>query len=149
MRLLDKIAVPNPWESIIPGQSPYVHDHDRSSFERHNRSATDTYRIRLDVYPEPYLGNPEAPVLLLNLNPGWDDFTSAVHAKPTVTKMCIDNLLHKQSDYPFYPLSPSYRDNGGSSWWSQSLRYWIERHGLERVAHGFSVLNCPLCFEAL
>lgn len=61
----------NPWASI-PDYAPFVLDADAALIASFNASASEDHRIRLDVPPEPFLGNLEANVVLLNLNPGYD-----------------------------------------------------------------------------
>lgn len=139
--LLSQIGVPNPWREIEPGPPPYRASVDRPVIERHNRRVEALHRCPLDVYPEPYLGDPNAPVLLLNLNPGYNEESPRFHAQPAVTDLCIRNLRHEGSEYPFYALHPQYLRCGGSSWWSQSLQYWIREYGAERVSRAFFVIE--------
>ena len=60
----------NPWKRL-PRKAPFFLPEDRSAIDAFNGSASDRYRIRGDTLPVPYLGLPDAPILLLNLNPGY------------------------------------------------------------------------------
>jgi len=144
--ILQSISIPNPWPAIQPGQLPYVapddwpqvHAHNIRVANRYDPEKAAKYRLPLDVFPEPYLGHPDAPILLLNLNPGYNDESPRFHARPPIMDLCVANLRHEVSaDIPFYPLHPRYLMNGGSRWWSLRLGEWIERFGKERVARTF------------
>lgn len=137
MTVLTQIKTANPWSELRPGHPPYVHATDLSAIEQHSARVAPEHRIQLDAFPEPYLGHPDAPILLLNLNPGYADWIRAVHAKPAVAQVCMDSLLHRPSHCPFYPLSRAYLDNGGSDWWSKHLRFWIDTYGIDTVARAF------------
>jgi len=138
---LMETGIPNPWAEIEIGVPPYYHSADRLLLERHNRRVDEKHRLPLDVYPEPYIGDPKAPVLLLNLNPGYDASSPKFHAVRAVAELCVRNLRHEWESYPFYPLNPVYLQNGGSLWWSLSLRAWTEEFGIERVSRGFFVIE--------
>ena len=44
---------------------------DADEIERFNAKARYDHAFHLDLIPEPFIGNPAAPVVLLNLNPGF------------------------------------------------------------------------------
>lgn len=132
----------NPW-SNLPNSPPYLLPEDRECVERFNARAKEEHQLRLDTLPEPYLGNPEAPVVLLNLNPGHSDEDALWHARQDFSASARANLLHKESSYPFYLLNPAYADSPGHQWWNKHLRSLIEEFGLERVA------RAVLCVELL
>ena len=58
----------NPWRHL-PDIPPFVLDSDRRAIEEFNASASADTHVHLDLLPEPFLGNKDAPVVLLNLNP--------------------------------------------------------------------------------
>ncbi|HEY2826149.1 MAG TPA: hypothetical protein VGJ04_00995 [Pirellulales bacterium] len=125
----------NPWNDL-PDNAPYVLDSDGAIIEAHNaRLETDSlFKVHLSVLPEPFLGRPDAPVVLLNLNPGWNKDKDPVnHSRPEFIKRNRGNLLHKPSDYPFYLLDPKLRPNR-TNWWEERLGSLIQAVGLEAVA---------------
>lgn len=136
MSVVDSLSVANPWVSLTAGPPPHCCPADRPLIDAHNRrlSPDDVRRVPLDTYPEPYIGDPEAPILLLLTNPGYGSDARTAHATAAIGQLCVDNLQHRPSPYPFYPLNPVYLNNGGSHWWSQSLQYWIRRYGAQVVA---------------
>jgi hypothetical protein len=65
----------NPWRNLSREQ-PFVLEGDKSRILLFNNKVKDEHKIHLELLPEPYLGNPESEIVLLNLNPGFsiDDF---------------------------------------------------------------------------
>ncbi len=60
---------PNPWLHL-PMTAPFVLAEDAPLVERFNLTASPDHRLDLTLLPEPFLGLPSAPVVLLGLNPG-------------------------------------------------------------------------------
>jgi hypothetical protein len=84
--------------------------------------------------PEPFLGRPDAAVVLLNLNPGWNEEKDpSNHSRPEFIKRNRDNLLHEPSDYPFYLLNPDLQPNR-TVWWEERLGDLIKAVNLKAVA---------------
>ena len=86
------------------------------------------------LVPEPFLGNPQAPVVLLGLNPGFIPEDIVFHDKPDYHEAAVENLRHGNPEYPFYLLNPNFRDSPGHKWWYKHLRSLIEKSSLELVA---------------
>ena len=59
----------NPWVDL-PEESPFVLHGDAAAIARFNARANERHRIRLDVLPEPFIGRPDAPLVLLNRTAG-------------------------------------------------------------------------------
>ena len=59
----------------MPISEPYVLAEDEQIILAYNQALREKYRedreIHLEVFPEPYAGNPQASIILLNLNPGY------------------------------------------------------------------------------
>jgi len=128
-------SISNPWNDL-PDKAGYVLDTDRAIVEGHNtKFAEDSpFKVHLCVLPEPFLGRPDAPVVLLNLNPGWNKDKDPInHSRPDFIKRNHENLLHMPSDYSFYLLDPSLKPNR-TDWWEQRLRALIKAVGLKAVA---------------
>jgi len=109
-----------PWR-FLPSESPYVLPLDKEMIGRFNQSAVEDHRVQLDALPEPYVGNRNAPILLLNLNPGYDDKDPEIHANPAFQSLLRNNYLHEPAEYPFYFLNPNYV-NPGRDWWEKKLK---------------------------
>ena len=123
----------NPWRQL-PGKRPYALPDDIQAIKVFNSSARDEFRIHLEVLPEPYLGNPSAPVVVLGLNPGFTKDDLRQHRNRLFAKRSRGNLLHAPADYPFYLLDPGI---DRTFWWDRILRRWLEDPGLgrQKVAH--------------
>jgi len=129
----------NPWLELSTSP-PYVMPEDAAAIEAFNRVADVRHRVDLTLLPEPFLGRPDAPLVVLGLNPGWNPADAAVHADATFSRRSRQNLEQAESAFPFYLLDPSL-DAPGHRWWGNKLRRPIEEVGLETVA------NRVLCVE--
>jgi hypothetical protein len=128
----------NPWQAL-PESAPYVLPVDQAQVERFNQSAALQHRLRLEVVPEPFPGNPLAPVVLLNGNPGFSESDTAVHLSATFNRAARANLLHRNADWPLYLLDPVL-PSSGHDWWSRRLRPLAEAAGgYQRVARSVFV----------
>lgn len=128
----------NPWLNL-PEKPPYVLEGDNPNIWLfNNKKPKPEHFIHLCALPEPYLGNPNAPVVILNLNPGHSPIDAEIHAQPHFAKASRDNLLHFRESYPLYLLDPEL-PSPGQTWWSSRLRELIDTVGLEKVAHNVFV----------
>jgi hypothetical protein len=130
----------NPW-CEIPHRAPFVVPADELIIERFNRRVDGRYRVHLEVPPEPFLGCRSAPVVLLNLNPGFDGTELATFADRRFVDAHLANLRHQRCDWPFVWLNPTLSPAAGYRWWHQKLAPLIGIVGQERVAAGV------LCLE--
>ena len=139
----------NPWHSL-PHQPPYVLPDDKHAIDQFNLAAKTEYRIRLEIFPEPYLGQPEAPVVVLNYNPGFKDRDLVHHQKALFAHRSRENLLHVDVMHPFYLLDPTLAPIADrTDWWDRKLRWFLEdpRLGDSPEARRFKVANEVLCVE--
>lgn len=124
----------NPWIHL-PRSSPHALKDDLPHLLSFNRSAKSQHRILLNILPEPFLGDPQAAVVLLSLNPGFTGSDVMNHQRRDFRRAILDNLKHrKRRAWPFYLLNPQFRDTGGYTWWSQKLRLLSEEVGAQLVA---------------
>ncbi|MBK8048762.1 MAG: hypothetical protein IPK16_17550 [Anaerolineales bacterium] len=128
----------NPWLDL-PESPPYVLPWDHHAIVVFNRTADEATLIRLGMMPEPFLGNPSAPVVVLGLNPGFNP-NATRHESAEFYQLSRNNLRHEGGAYPFYLLTPSL-NVPGRGWWEQRLGRLIEAKGQKRVANGL------LCVE--
>jgi hypothetical protein len=124
--------VNNPWLEL-PEAAPYVLETDFPAIEAFNHRARTEYRIRMEIVPEPFLGRPGAPVVLLNLNPGFTEDDIELHKKSSFLESSLKCLRHEPQPYPFYLLDP-LNDGPGHRWWSRKLRPLVERFDAKHVA---------------
>jgi hypothetical protein len=122
-------------------EAPYVYEPDRTAVAGFNARASDTHRIQTDVLPEPFLGRKDAPIVLLNLNPGFDEHAHLTYADRYTRDAWRKNVLHEPLAYPFYFLDPQVSHAGGARWWKKKLKELIQ------IAEEQTVANTILCIE--
>ena len=128
--------VENPW-SRLPSDAPFVLPQDRSIVERFNeRYGHDcAVAIQTQLLPEPFIGDPNASVYVLGLNPGYEpDHDDAWHGKPVYREAIIGGLSHRNAEYPFYFLDPRIETAPGSGWWRRRLKWLIAEFGIKSLA---------------
>lgn len=132
----------NPW-TTLPNTSPYVLAEDATAIETFQSRSTDETRLHLDILPEPFLGRPDAPIVLLNLNPGFSEAETEYHTLDEYfEKSARANLTHAEQEYPFYFLNPEKeRQSPGHLWWRSRLRTLLDIYGPKKLA------NELLCVE--
>jgi hypothetical protein len=128
------VAYANPW-TRLPRRPPYVLDEDAALVAAFNARAKPEHRIDMTLLPEPFVGRHDAPVVLLNLNPGWKPSNAATHSQPHFVARSRGNLEQAVAPYPFFLLDPTIQAHG-ILWWSRKLRQPIVEVGLEAVANG-------------
>ena len=115
----------NPWLAL-PSQPPYVLQCDSDTISGYSAKAKEDYKFHLNVLPEPFIGFPKAPVVLLNLNPGFDDRDPEAHKRPDFQGLLRRNYGHGSSDFPFFFLDPCLTDTPGVEWWESKLKWLLE-----------------------
>jgi|GEM_PF-658167 len=127
------ILADNPWRRL-PRRAPFLLPEDKDIVCEFNESANDDFKVHPELLPEPFLGCPEAPVVLLNLNPGYSPNDLANHTDPAFATGARNNLLHKPASFPFYLLDPDNHCALGYEWWNNKLKSLIKSLGRELVA---------------
>ena len=131
----------NPW-LLLPETTPFVLPSDKKSILDFNSYAKQEHQIHLELLPEPYLGNPRAKIVLLNLNPGFSKSDILFHRDNAYfANTSRANLRHEGQEYPFYLLDPKNLAAPGSGWWRRKLRWLIDRYGLKKVANEICVIE--------
>ena len=129
-------SIENYWASIS-NEKPFVAPSDFKFISKFNSlDILEQFKLRLDVVPEPYIGDPRAPVYLLNLNPGFNEADVEWHGKSEISRILKNNLLHSNIEYPFYPLNPKLGNAPVSGWWLQKLKRLIVSTSQEKVSRG-------------
>lgn len=130
-------GIENPWQDI-PDHPPFVAPSDTQILSGFDSELPD-FELHLDLMPLPWLGAKDAPIVLLNLNPGYDEI-DLEHETDRFTLLAKRMLAHEPINHPFFLLDPGITAPG-NAWWSKRLRILIERVGLEAVTGGV------LCLE--
>ncbi len=142
----------NPWSGLPRQTEDYVLQADRALIDQHNRgrgARNPQSYIHLNLLPEPFVGQHDASVVLLFLNPGFSPQDAVFHGDPTFSAALRSNLNHAPSAYPFYLLDPNLTVPGiglspGYGWWRPRLRELIEACGVDGQRR---VANNLLCVE--
>jgi hypothetical protein len=133
----------NPWADL-PNSAPYVLASDSDAVRNFNRSASDRcspdLHIHLELLPEPFIGSPNACVVLLNLNPVFSENDIYAHGHPLFIASCRANLEHAPSQYPFYLLDPNVHSPGGD-WWAKRLGHVIRATSQTKVASNVACIE--------
>jgi hypothetical protein len=124
--------VRNPWLQL-PERPPYVLADDQALVDVFNRNASVDHAIHVKHLPEPFLGRPDAPLVVLGLNPGHNPLDYRWHIEPEFVRRSRANLVHGKLEYPFYLLDPALQPPG-NRWWTRKFRRLIEATDLESVA---------------
>lgn len=126
----------NPWKEISRGH--FILARDEGAIKEFNASLKpsqrDTYQIHDNIFPEPFLGDPVAPIVLVNLNPGFDERDFKLHAEPNFQNTILANLRHQNLEYPFYLLNPAFKETPGYKWWTRILGNLIKRFSAKLIS---------------
>ena len=135
----------NPWLAlpelpnwVLRDDSPQI-----ESFNARNAAVKRAdVRYRLDLFPEPYFGAPDAEIVLLALNPGASHDDAAWHAKPAFIEAARRSIAHQLAPLPFLHLEQPAESPGGK-WWRRTT---VPLHGGEetRVA---AVARAVFCVQ--
>jgi len=126
--------VENPWKEL-PEQSPYILSQESRVISEFRARCKKNHQPQTQILPEPFIGNVDAPIYLLSLNPGYSDKDPHWHSKENFKLAIKSNLLHESSDYPFYFLNPEFKESPGATWWQGKLKQLILDTSLDIVAN--------------
>ena len=129
----------NPWVDLPRRYPPFVLPQEYRLIRAFNDEVrTADHHIRTELLPEPYLGCPDAPVVLLGLNPGFSEHDAPFYAVPHVRAVWEKNLLHESMEFPFYLLNPGLPQGvGGPRWWRKKLNQPLKIAGDRLTASSF------------
>ncbi len=131
----------NPWLTL-PAKPPFVLADDQQSILDFNTKAKPEHSIHLEGVPQPYLGNPSARIILLNLNPGFSqDEIRFQQGNEYFVQMSRANLVHESLEYPFYLLDTRIYASLGSVWWRKKLKPLLNLYEVKRIANELCVIE--------
>lgn len=144
MSVAGERRVENPWVEL-PASAPFVlpSDAERVSAFNDRRQPSDCTRLLFDLLPEPWIGRPDAPVVLLRPGPGYTPDDIRFTGNASAREVWRRNILHQPLDYPFYPLDPALAGAAHAIWWRRKLRQVLA------IADERTVANNLLCVEAV
>mgnify|MGYP006291288499 CR=1 FL=1 len=111
----------SPWINL-PGCPDYILPQDTEVCGPFTGSTCKPeHKLRLELLPEPFIGNPRAKVILLNLNPGFAETDLEDFNAPLLRDLLLRCIREEPTEFPFYYLHPDC-SGGGASWWMKRLR---------------------------
>jgi hypothetical protein len=130
---MEKTVNRNPWHRL-PDRPPYVLPEDLDKVAAFNDKVRHKYPGRLlilDLIPVPFMGRPDAPVVLLgNISGSGGERPEDYLENPSYAERMRKNLVHGNSDFQFLPLDPSpdtFPEH--KQWWSRQLRHLLAEFG--------------------
>jgi hypothetical protein len=124
----------SPWKALKDKDRSFVLEEDRTFIGAHNKKYSNTeFEIMTDVVPEPFIGNPLAPIWLLNLNPGFTP-SDLDHTEKTIAMQKQSAALEANE---FWYINPEYASAAGYGWWTKTLKEPIETYGATKVMKNF------------
>jgi len=73
--------------------------------------------FNMDLPAEPFVGDLNASIYIITLNPRTDEKEYDNWKNRTLLKLYEDCLKQAKTDYPFYYLNPDIADSGGGVYW--------------------------------
>ena len=134
----------NPWTEFQtkPKHNYLVLDADKLVVDKFNETATEKFRIHTEIMPAPFMGNVlEAQVLLLLLNPGFDEEEERKDYYNIYRHYWENEIQHKHSipDLPLFCLEDSYINF--SDYWQKKLNHLMQATSKEKVAQNISFVQ--------
>jgi len=129
---------PNPWLHL-PKTAPYVLPENLAALRRSSPRAL--ANLVFAASPGPFIGNSlTAQVILLSLNPGWDESDLEAASNEAIQIPWL-KPLRLRDDAVFHPIDPDLIRAGGSPYWSRKLRALIEAVGAGAVMAGVACVE--------
>ncbi len=123
----------NPWKHL-PVDGDLVLPQDAEAVRAYNRTAHPSAWFDLSLFPEPYHGDPHAPIVLLALNPGIGRRDHETLRALGYAESARQSLTHELAPLPFLHLQQS-ADTEGGAWWRRITKPLLEKRQLASVAH--------------
>lgn len=120
----------NPWVNL-PKNNEYVLPCDIDFIKAHNikHENKNEFQYKTKLLPDPYVGIPNSPVLILMLNPGVALTDFDIHKTEKFKAIINKNLLH---EIPFYYNTETI-DCPGSQYWDSRLKFLYKAVGDKKL----------------
>ena len=123
----------NPWHRL-PDKPPFVLDEDKDAvlaFNEEARQKGHPHALNLDIIPVPFVGRPDAPVVLLgNIAGAGDEHLDDYKKWPAYADRLHKNLLHQNLDCQFLPMGPDVDTlPPHKAWWNDKLKHLLDSFG--------------------
>jgi hypothetical protein len=132
------MALKNPWQDFDRHGSSAIHALDEAVVAKFNASIEKRknghlYSLSNEREPQPYFGNPEAPVLLLYANPVINPERDHEEATEEYSLLLDKARKHEDIKDSFLYLNSAYEGRFGYEWWQSTLKNVIEDVGLAAI----------------
>ena len=134
----------NPWSNFEKSDS-MVHPDDRTIFEHHNQHSKPEHQFLAHLAPEPWIGNVEAPIVVLLANPGATSLDVKREEQPKALEIIsksISNLRQEPMDYPHFFFNPNLSETAGQSWYLKAFKTLLQDFDSKHIAK--NVLTCEM-----
>ncbi len=121
------MSTSNPW-LFLKYKDPIIAPCDQVNIN--NLSPSDRSNIFLDLYPEPFIGDPDAGVYLLNGNPGYSDQDNCFSCPSVMSSIMEDVYSHKNRSFFWNDVNQPIKaicPRTGRSIIHQGQVYWQKR----------------------
>jgi len=145
------MSIKNPWQTFSPTVDEIkVHDSDLPYFLGFNkgmgaRKGNDKkqYLLAEHLEPHPYLGNPQAEVLVLMANPGVNDKEKnpKFRMNPQKLEQNRQNLRHENLDSFKSRIHSPDNPKLESEWFKPRVRELVQATSVDRVTKGIFLVN--------
>ena len=127
---MPRLLNPNPW-GALPKDPPYVLSMDRAAVAAWNAKASARTKIHTHLLSDPPLGDPlTAAVVVLALNPSFDDGTVEEHQDPWMREQMRTAMTEPRD---LFWLRDDLATTTGGRWWRNKLAPLIEATSLVAV----------------
>ena len=135
------VGIESIWNEI-PDSPPYVLTEDKEKVLMYNLTCKNPeFQIKLDLLPEPFIGNIKSKIYLLSLNPGYSEENIEEHKSKPFINTIKCNYLQEIKDFPFYYLNPKLKEFSGSKWWLSKLKSLIKHSSIEQISKSICCLE--------
>lgn len=134
----------NPWSNFEKSDF-LVHPDDRSILEYHNKHSKPQHQFLTHLAPEPWIGNIEAPIVVLLANPGATNLDVKGREQPkasAIISKSISNLRQESVDYPHFFFNPELSETAGQAWYFKAFKSLLQHFDTKHLAK--NVLTCEM-----
>ena len=129
----------NPWLAL-PRRPPFVLPVDAPYIRTFNRTASVDVAIDVNLMPEPFIGDPTSPVVILALNPGLSPKDPIINRDPAFRRRIRHTLERRPAARRFAPLEGDHT-RPGARWWRRNLKAVLAEVGDECAARNLCCLE--------
>ena len=140
------MARKNPWGGLPKGP-PFQLPIDAEAVEAYRRVGSvaadpERFDLHLELSPVPFIGSPEARLVILARSPSFADQDRDDFAESAFRYATMSNLTHTADGPAFFTVDPKFEATSTYRWWYPKLRQLIADAGLD------AVMEHVMCLQA-